>query len=931
MLPGVNAPDSPSGNVADTPRRIVGIVAHTHWDREWYAPFQEFRLRLVGLLDELLDLLEADTSYRRFMLDGQTAVVDDYLEIRPGNEARIRALVQQGRLSIGPWAVLMDEFMVSGETIIRDLQAGIHRASDLGGPMEVGYLPDMFGHVAQMPQILHRAGFEHAVVWRGVPSAIDRTAFVWHSPDGSSVRAAFLYGSYSNGRDIPDDASGLVARAVSYAAELGDAGHADNGDMLLMNGTDHQLPQPWLGRVVTDANALDTPFRFEVTSLPEYLDGRDTSGLPEWGGELRSGARSNILMGVASNRVDVHQLAAAAERTLERRAEPLAALLLPDADHPDRLLTLAWRKLILNAAHDSSCACSSDEVVEAVRVRYQEARQIAEGVTSRARRSLATDVDAPSGSTVVLNPTARSRGGVVEMTVPGTAPFRVVATVGTPLPTQTVDEIGGEAFSTTVTGTKILWVVEAMRGPEFRGTRIGRVETSEEPDGTVSVVLHAAGPDDDTVSLDELRDELTTRSAHDTTFRIRMLRAPAVRVVVRVPPVDGYGWTTLGVDTIGTGDPADGGVATRGTTLANDLLSATVNSVDGTVALRTPDGVEVEGAHRLVDGGDGGDTYNYSPPTEDRLVDRPEDLAVTVLEEGPVRARIRVDATYRWPASAVGDERRCEARTDHEETVHVETVYELRAGERFLRVHTEFDNRCRDHRLRAHAPLPAAVDGSDAECAFAVVHRGLTPEGGPHEFPLPTFPSRRFVDASDGECGLALLHDGLLEYEIVDDGREIALTLLRCTGYLSRLEPILRPNPAGPPDPLEGPQLRGRVHADYALLPHRGRWEDADLYGAADEFLVPLERVPGDGVRRSRPPQGQLLRVTGAEVSALTTRDGSTVLRVFNPTGTAGTCHIERAGRAVSGDVVSLRDEVVSSFRSPVAVGAGEIITLRLA
>src|ERR1700692_1982399 len=157
--------------------RKVSIVPHTHWDREWYEPFQTFRLRLVHLIDGLLDLLESDPSYERFLLDGQMAVGDDYLEVRPENEGRIRALAAAGRLSMGPWYILMDEFLVSGETIIRDLQSGLERGAGFGGVPEIGYLPDMFGHIGQMPQILALAGFEHAVVWRGVPSVIDKSGF----------------------------------------------------------------------------------------------------------------------------------------------------------------------------------------------------------------------------------------------------------------------------------------------------------------------------------------------------------------------------------------------------------------------------------------------------------------------------------------------------------------------------------------------------------------------------------------------------------------------------------------------------------------------------------------------------------------------------------------------------------------------------------
>src|SRR5436309_12265645 len=201
------------------PPTTVGIVPHTHWDREWYAPFQVFRARLVRLLDELLPLLEHDLSYARFLLDGQTVVVDDYLEVRPEAAETLRRLAATGRLSVGPWMVLMDEFMVSGETIVRDLQLGLRRAVELGGAMPVGYLPDMFGHIAQMPQILRLAGLEHAVVWRGVPSAVDRTGFWWSAPDGSTVRAEYLPVGYGNGAAVPDDAKALLARIRAHEQE----------------------------------------------------------------------------------------------------------------------------------------------------------------------------------------------------------------------------------------------------------------------------------------------------------------------------------------------------------------------------------------------------------------------------------------------------------------------------------------------------------------------------------------------------------------------------------------------------------------------------------------------------------------------------------------------------------------------------------------
>jgi hypothetical protein len=304
----------------------VHLVPHTHWDREWYLPFQSFRLRLVGLIDRVLASMEADERYV-FTLDGQLATVDDYLEVRPEAEERIRALVSSGRLAIGPWHVLMDEFLVSGESIVRNLELGLARAQELGGALAVGYLPDQFGHVAQMPQILRRAGIEDAAVWRGVPAAIDRHAFRWVAPDGSAVRTEYLPRGYGN-------AAHLLAIPERLAAklELLDAAMRPffgDDEVLALYGTDHTEPHPELVAAITAANGSQNAYRLELTTLAGYfrhVRGTDPGTWLEWTGELRSGARANLLPGVVSARIDLKAACARAERLLERYAEPLQAL-----------------------------------------------------------------------------------------------------------------------------------------------------------------------------------------------------------------------------------------------------------------------------------------------------------------------------------------------------------------------------------------------------------------------------------------------------------------------------------------------------------------------------------------------------------------------------------------------------------------------------
>jgi hypothetical protein len=873
---------TPADNVSagQSAKRTVHIVPHTHWDREWYRSFQSFRLRLVDLLDRLIPQMESDPAYARFLLDGQLAVVDDYLAVRPEVEEPLRRLVGSGRISIGPWYTLPDEFLVSGETLVRNLQRGLRVADRFGGAMTVGYLPDMFGHVAQMPQILAGFGFEHAVVWRGVPAAIDRSGFWWQAPDGSSVRAEYLPQGYGNGSALPDDAKAFVAALDGFGRQWGDL---LVGPLLWMNGTDHQMPQPWLGRVVAEANAFQNHLDLRIVSLPEHLATVPTEGLPTWPGELRAGARANLLMGVTSNRVDVRQTAARAERAIERVAEPLSALFLPADRWPAGLLDESWRDLILNSAHDSVCACSIDEVCDAVLHRYAEAGDIADGLADRALAGLAARVrhDGP----LIVNPTSRPRGGLVRLTLAG---------ADAPPGTQVLRAQPAEAV--LLEGPPEL-VVPAAEELEWMRTITGFSLESAGGEVLVGASRQAKGSlvsPDTRVALAAL--------AQPGPVRLRVRRPAEVTVLAHVDEVAGFGWRGWTADGAGTSvEPVSvvDGTSDREPTLANGLVTVAIDPANGTYAV---DGHP--GLGRLVDGGDCGDTYNWCPPARDTLVDEPESVDVTVLERGPLRARVRVAARYRWPVRAEGLEERT-GDVEHE----VVTQLELRAGEGALRVETTIDNRSRDHRLRAHFPLPTPAASSRAETAFGTVERGLEAEGGPTEAPLPTYPALRFVQAG----GLTVVHDGVAEYELVDiqDGQahELALTLLRCTGMLSQVPMPTRPLPAGPLIRLEGPQLQKRLSRRYAVAVG-----EADPFALADEVLVPLRVVePSDGSGggdADLPAAGSALAVEGAVVSAVVREGGALTVRVFNPRDEPAEVRID--GRR--GWLVDLRGRPIAPF-----------------
>jgi mannosylglycerate hydrolase len=886
----------------------VGIVPHTHWDREWHVPFQAGRVQLVRLIDTVLAELESG-ALGFFWLDGQTAAVDDYLAVRPEAEGRVRAAIAVGRLGVGPWAVPMDEFVVSAETIVRNLAAGRRRRAELGatGPA-VGYGPDIFGHVAQLPQVLRLAGIDQAVVWRGVPKVVGdaATAFRWEAPDGSVVRTEYLYGSYANGRGLPADGAGLVQRTQSWEEEVGARRVAG---LLLMNGGDQRPPEPGVTGAVAEANAAQARYRFEVVDLARWLEAEQAAiaddALPLWQGELRSAAGAPLLAGVVSNRVDVRAAAAAAERAVERRAEPLLALFRPAEEWAAAavMLAVAWDRLIANSAHDSACACCTDAVADQVLARYAEARQVADALADQALAELAVETGTGPGDVLVVNSRPATRSGVVEITIPSARdPLEgLTGPDGIRRAVQLLDVTQDELFAAQVAGSKVGWVADRIAGSTFDGRRIRA--WSVDPGTERLVRFEEAAPGEPAVDLAEARGMLVTFGQDALPVAVRMQGAPQHRILVETGPVAGYGWTTLRRRR-SRAEPEAAGLPVQASTAAldNGIVRVQFEPDDTTFSIATAGGLRAEGLNRYVDGGDGGDTYTWCPPAVDRLIDRPASVALRVEESGPLRGRVAITATYHWPTHAEGDEHACSARSTETAAVTIVTTVSLTAGDPVVAVETTLDHRCRDHRLRVHFPLPAPVTGSDAGCAFAVVRRGLEAEGGPAETPPPTFPARRFVDCSGDGVGLAVIADGTFEYEVTAGGGELAVTLLRATGWLSRRRLPLRPDPAGPAVPVDGAQVQGPRRWRYGLLVHAGDWEAAHLSRRADAFLNPLEAVVGSTTNAgpTRPSAGQTLRIDGAEVSAVLRDSGDLMVRLFNPRS-------EPVSATVSDEIVPLR------------------------
>jgi len=874
---------------AEPARAVVHLVPHTHWDREWYEPFQTFRLRLVDLVDELLARMDADPRMR-FTLDGQCATVDDYLEVRPAAEPLLRKLIAEGRLAIGPWQILMDEFLVSGETIVRNLELGWRRATDLGGAMPVGYLPDMFGHIAQMPQILRRAGIDRAVVWRGVPAAIDRNRFVWRAPDGSAVDAEYLgRHGYGNGAYLFDVPGRLAGKLAGYVRA--NAGFYGRRSLLAMYGTDHAVPSPRLVDLVEEVNRTHATVEVRLETLAEYAQGAADAGAapgpgPEWNGELRSGARANMLMNVTSARIDVKAAAARAERLLERYAEPLTAL--HGGPWPERPLELAWRRVVDNSAHDSICGCSHDAVHAQVLSRFAEAEQLARGILSRTLDRIGRR--AGTGRWAAVNPSPVAREEIVELdvSVPRHVETVVLRSGGRPIASQEIGRPDPLVAERRIRGTDLAaWFERRLHGRELLGRQVNgaAIETDDLAHPRIVVMVDDVA-DPPELDVEALVEGIGPAGAArpDDLWDVFVIASDRRRVLARVG-APALGWRSLELATDAEPPPVDDAVRADAQGLDNGLVRVAL-SPDGTFAL-AGGGVTLDGVGRLVDGGDFGDSYNYGPPAGDRLVDTPTDVRIEILESGPLRARIAVLRRYEFPRAVEADG---SARTEVAVETWVRTELELQAGEPFVRVRLRWENRSRDHRLRWHLPLPGEVAHSSAEGQFAVVERGLEVEGGHGEVPLPTFPAAGFVSVS----GLSVLLDQVTEYEVLG-GRELALTVLRSFGLISRNDNPYREDPAGPQVAVEDGQRLGSCEFAFALLPHAGEWAGAGVLDAAERYRHPFLVRRGTSAEPDEPAtEGAGLAVEGDGVvlSALRCRGAWLEARVVAQSRTPTRCTI---------------------------------------
>jgi mannosylglycerate hydrolase len=809
------------------------VVPHTHWDREWYLSFERYRFRLVQLVDELLEILDTEKEYNHFLLDAQAIHLEDVLEIHPEWRGRLQEQIRKGRIGTGPWYTMPDEFLVSGESLIRNLLLGQELANEMGGAMRVGYLPDPFGHVSQMPQILHGFRIPYTCMSRGIDRP--QAEFYWEAPDGSRVLTHWFSLGYCNAYRLPTDPE---APRCMQAEDVQDtieklSGRATAGVVLLMNGCDHLGPQRGIpGALAALQSTLGIPFKQgSLQDFFELIEARNPS-LSIYRGEMRVSKHSPILPGVLSSRVYLKQRNQRLQTSLEGYAEPLAALGWTQGErYPGGFLRQAWKILLQNHFHDAICASSVDVVHREMVTRFDRGEQIAGEVIDESMRQLGQRLTGSGDERLILvfNPTAQARNARTE-----------------------------------------LWI-ETENNP-FDAQR-------KEPPEDWDSVGHLFLLDDEG---GEIPGKLTEKSlmAGDTLSGMVLVEKQRLSFLARdVPP---FGYRVYRVKVEGSGEEKGDSLWKGEWKLENDFLRVDVLE-DGTLEVLDK---ETRTLYRdlgsFEDSGDSGDEYNYNPPVEQHILrTEGEPAQISLLEEEHDWATIRVRRPWRLPRGLTPDR---QGRSEESEVNEFISDITLTRGVRRIDIRTEVENRVRDHRLRVRFPTGVGAVESLAQSAFTLERRSVQlPDGEDWiEAPSPTMPTSGVVMVEGS--GLAVVGKGLHEYEVTAEG-DIYLTLLRAVGWLSRNDLQTRKGHAGPPYETPEAQCLGRHVFEYAILPYGGRGEESRAVLEAQRFFLPPLGMELQGAH-IKEGQGSFLQVEPPEmiVSALkvTEKGEALVLRLYN-------------------------------------------------
>lgn len=761
--------------------KIVHLVQHTHWDREWYFTENDSKAVLYYFMDDLFQRLEEDKTLGPFVLDGQTVVIEDYLSVAPHQETRLRQLIEQGRIVIGPWYTQSDFLVVGAESITRNLLLGHADCQCFGGTMPIGYVPDSFGQSAQLPMFLQQFAIDYAVIWRGWSEHnVAHSEFSWQAADGSKVTTAVLPWGYGCGKWLPDNPQTAQKTLEPILEKQTRFSLTDH--VLLPNGNDQSPFEYRVPAMLEQLNPQQDDYRFVRSSFSQFFQALESTNvtLPVYQGEFLSPKYMRIHRGIFSTRIDIKQLNARLERTLSQHLEPLLAvnwrLGLP---YPQHAVDNIWREAMKSHAHDSIGGCNSDRVNAMVKNRLESGLEMANQLIDLNMKMLAEGITAQQDGKkiIIFNAHPQMSAGLLELTIfTPEQDFRVVDSEGKECRWQIVEE----------------------------------------------------GRQDMSIIVQEL-----SNSTETTWYRKCCL-------LLEVANIPACGYQTLYLQ-----EGINAGFEQQAKSI-NKLENAWLRlEVDEQGILTLTDKRSQQSYHnilQLVDGGDAGDNYNYSPPFDDWLINSNGFLASISGTQGALQSAL----TLSWKIAVPQDlAARREQRADA--VLDITMTITLADSNAWLDVAISVNNTVRDHRLQVLLPTAAQSHIHFADQPFGLIERQNLPSEMAvwqdeqwTEAPVALYPMQSQVMMYDAQRGLCAVTEGLREYQIPQNRQDvIAVTLLRSVGWLGQANMPYRPGRAsGMVLPSPDSQIQGMHHFKLSVL--------AMNHGADNAFWRNVERARGN-------------------------------------------------------------------------------------
>ena len=740
-------------------KKIVHIVSHTHWDREWYLPPENHRMRLVNLMDGVIEASK-DNKFINFQLDGHYLPIEDYLEVRPEKREKVFELVKEGKIKVGPWFILQDAFLTSGESNVRNLEIGIRKTRELTEPAMIGYFPDTFGNIGQAPQILKKAGINNAYFGRGVKATglanvviedftSKNSELIWKSPDGSEVIGVLFANWYCNGVDIPFETD-LLKKYMDKKIEDMEK-YASTNHLLLMNGCDHSPVQKNIGEIIEKLNSMYPEYEFIHSDLETYANevanAVNRDGLAKIEGELRSQTTDGYwtLQGTSSSRYDLKKYNKNIEMRIEEVIQPLYSLFIDKELYPHEKLDYIYRKLITNHTHDAICGCSVDEVHDLNIRRFKDCVEGLDYLEDEAKIYLKNNIQTNLKDDLVF-------------TVLNTSAYKLNKLVK----------------------IKLDFEKKYFSGFEYR-RYIEELKALDIPNFEVY--------DKNSTYKSSIKD-LGVNFGFDlpeTSFRKPYFaRNIEVEFLVDLEPFERREFALRKVDTISEEKNIDGNRVETDNLIIEILDNASVNITDKRIDRQYKNVLMIE------DSGDIGNEYIYTPSRDFDPIKSSELIKSEIKELSNGLIEIELTEKLRLPISAeelLLDEQRYlvdlperkSKRSSEYKDVEIKKTLRIEKKSSLIHANIELNNEIKDHRMRVLFGHKLDTDIVHAESIFEVAKR---PTDAPKTWENPDYSQNlnRYISMTDEKGGFSVSTMGVQEYENKDEG--LYLTLFRSTGQL---------------------------------------------------------------------------------------------------------------------------------------------------